>query len=83
MTSLTIRNLDEATKQRLRIRAARHGVSMEEEVRRILKAALRPTEAPAGLGGRLRDRFAGLADEAFALPERQAPRRAPEWDEPA
>ena len=83
MTSLTIRNLDEATKQRLRVRAAHHGVSMEEEVRRILKEALRPTEAPSGLGKRLRDRFAGLASEEFALPGRQAPRPAPQWDEPS
>lgn len=83
MTSLTIRNLDEATKQRLRLRAARHGVSMEEEVRRILREALRPVEAPSGLGTRLRDRFAGVAAEEFALPERHTPRTAPQWDEPA
>ncbi|MBF2099352.1 MAG: plasmid stabilization protein [Gloeomargaritaceae cyanobacterium C42_A2020_066] len=83
MTSLTIRNLDEATKQRLRIRAARHGVSMEEEVRRILKEALRLEEAPTDLGQRLQDRFAGLAAEEFVVPDRQAPRSAPQWDEPA
>jgi len=82
MTSLTIRNLDDATKQKLRIRAAHHGVSMEEEVRRILKEALRPTEAPSDLGKRLRDRFAGIATESFAVPERHVPRRAPQWDEP-
>jgi plasmid stability protein len=83
MTSLTIRNLDDATKQRLRIRAARHGVSMEEEVRCILKEALRPAEAPARLGKRLRDRFAGLADEEFVVPSRHAPRSVQQWDEPA
>lgn len=43
MANLSIRKLDEATVQSLRIRAARHGVSMEEEVRRILDAAVRPT----------------------------------------
>lgn len=83
MSSLTIRNVDDATKQRLRIQAARHGVSMEEEVRRILKEALRPAEAPSGLGQRLRERFAGLAAEAFVAPTRRAPRGAPQWDEPA
>ena len=83
MSNLTIRNVDEATKQRLRVRAARHGVSMEEEVRRILKEALRPTEAPSGLGQRLRDRFAGVTAEAFALPERQTPRAPLQWDESA
>ena len=83
MTSLTIRNLDDATKQRLRIRAARHGVSMEEEVWRILKETLRPAEAISGLGKRLRDRFAGLAAEEFVVPKRHAPRSALQWDEPA
>jgi plasmid stability protein len=83
MTSLTVRNLDEATKQRLRIRAARHGVSMEEEVRRILKEALRPAEAPFGLGSRLRDRFRDHFTDEFVAPARHAPRAAPEWEEPA
>lgn len=83
MSSLTIRNVDDATKQRLRLRAARHGVSMEEEVRRLLKEALRPAQAPSGLGGRLRNRFAGLATEEFTVPKRHAPRSAPQWDKPA
>lgn len=37
MASLTIRNLDDATKAQLRLQAARHGHSMEEEARRILR----------------------------------------------
>ena len=41
MGQLLIRNLDEGTKQRLRERAARHGRSMEAEVRAIIDAALR------------------------------------------
>jgi plasmid stability protein len=83
MASLTIRNVDDDTKQRLRIRAAHHGVSMEEEVRRILTEALRPAEAPSGLGTRLRDRFAGLAAEEFVAPKRGTPRGVLHWDEPA
>jgi hypothetical protein len=55
---------------------------MEEEARRILKEALRPADAPAGLGKRLRDRFAGVATVEFAVPLRQTPRSAPQWDEP-
>lgn len=73
MTSLTIRNMDDAIKQRLRMRAAHHGVSMEEEARRILKEALRPAEAPSGLGKRLQDRFAGVAAEEFVVPKRHTP----------
>jgi plasmid stability protein len=44
MASLSVRKLDERTLEQLRIRAARHGVSMEEEVRRILGAAVAAPE---------------------------------------
>ena len=81
MASLTIRNLDDATKQALRIRAALNGVSMEEEARRILKSALASTQYPVGLGSHLCDRFRQVADDAFVLPQRQIPRHPPQWDE--
>jgi plasmid stability protein len=47
---LTVRNLDEALKAQLRISAAKHGCSMEEEVRRILRDALLPQVEQKGLG---------------------------------
>ena len=47
MASLSVRKLDEETLARLRARAARHGISMEEEARRILKGAV---SAPERLG---------------------------------
>jgi plasmid stability protein len=47
MASLSVRKLDEETLARLRARAASHGVSMEEEARRILKEAV---SAPERLG---------------------------------
>ena len=40
MATLTLRNLDEGTKAQLRVQAARHGRSMEEEARTILRAAM-------------------------------------------
>ena len=40
MASITVRNLEEGLKRRLRIRAAEHGGSMEEEARSILRTAL-------------------------------------------
>lgn len=40
MANLSVRKLDDETYARLRVRAARHGVSMEEEVRRILSEAV-------------------------------------------
>ncbi|WP_027883168.1 FitA-like ribbon-helix-helix domain-containing protein [Meiothermus rufus] len=78
MANLTIRNLDESTKQALRVRAAQHGVSMEEEARRILRSALQGTSYPSRLGRHLLERFRGVADEAFKLPERQRPRTPPQ-----
>ena len=47
MANLSVRKLDEETLARLRVRAASHGVSMEEEVRRILKESV---AAPERLG---------------------------------
>lgn len=40
MSSITIRNLDDGLKRRLRVRAAEHDRSMEEEARDILRCAL-------------------------------------------
>lgn len=48
MTSITVRNIEDDLKRRLRIRAAGHGHSMEEEARRILRDALGEGEAPVG-----------------------------------
>jgi antitoxin FitA len=44
LASLSIRKLDDETYERLRVRAARRGVSMEEEVRQILTRAVSPPE---------------------------------------
>ena len=51
MASITIRNLDEDLKKRLRIRAAEHGRSMAEEARDILRDALEraPEQGKTGL----------------------------------
>jgi len=81
MAALTIRNMDEAIKQSLRIRAAQHGVSMEEEARRILRDALVRVSQSQPLGQRLKERFADVADAAFELPARQMPRTPPNWDD--
>src|SRR4051794_5904201 len=44
MASLTVRQLDESLKQQLRLRAARNGRSVEDEVRTILRSAAGETE---------------------------------------
>ena len=46
MASLTVRQLDDKLKKRLRLRAARHGRSMEDEIRVILRQAGEETEVP-------------------------------------
>ncbi|TSE28024.1 hypothetical protein Tther_02420 [Tepidimonas thermarum] len=81
MAALTIRNVDDVIKQALRIRAAQHGVSMEEEARRILREALVRVSQPQPLGQRLRQRFAEVADADFELPSRQIARTPPNWDD--
>ena len=70
MASITIRNLDEALKGRLRIEAARHGHSMEEEVRLILRSAFGEPAHLSRIGSRIRDRFIDLADADFEPPAR-------------
>ncbi|MCY4361965.1 MAG: hypothetical protein OXE42_07255, partial [Gammaproteobacteria bacterium] len=53
MTSLSVRKLDDDTLTRLRVRAAQHGVSMEEEVRQIIKRAVSTPERLGDLAVRL------------------------------
>lgn len=81
MAAVTIRNLDETVKARLRLRAAQHGVSMEEEVRRILRAAVAQDTSTLALGARLKQRFAQAASAGWALPARHAPRTPPAWED--
>ncbi len=61
MTTLTIRNVDAALKERLRVRAARHGRSMEAELRVILGDALQADPArEMNLAEAIRRRIAPL-----------------------
>ena len=78
MATLTIRQLDEKTKTRLRVRAAHHGRSMEEEAREILRSAL-TTSSPAkgNLAETVRRRFAAFGGLELELPSRDAVRQAP------
>ena len=78
MAQFVVRDLEDAVKARLKRRAERHGRSMEEEVRDILRNAAKEENRPLpNLGSRIAARFAktGLSDD---LPELrgQAPRPA-------
>ena len=78
MASITIRNLDEQTKSRLRIRAAQNDRSMEEEVRSILKAALaKKTPKLNNLAEAIRRRFESVGGIELELPTREALREPP------
>ncbi len=69
MAQFVVRQLEDDVKARLQRRAKRHGRSMEEEVRQILRTAARETERPVRtVGTRIAERFrkSGLTDD---LPE--------------
>jgi plasmid stability protein len=80
MASLTIRNLDESLKSKLRIQSAQHNCSMEAEVRNILRQVLLPSVATSDFTDRVHQRFAGLNIDPLPIPERQAVRTPPEMD---
>jgi antitoxin FitA len=78
MSTLNIRNLDPSVKAKLRVRAARHGRSMEEEARNILRAALAQSEpGAADLGERIRRRFAAVGGVELEIPPREPVREPP------
>jgi plasmid stability protein len=81
MATLTIRNVDEALKASLRVQAARHGQSMEEEVRAILRQALMPSRQAGRLGSQLVNRFRDVGGE-LPLPKRSLPRQPTLFDPP-
>jgi plasmid stability protein len=74
MASLTIRNIDDDLKQRLRLQAARHGCSMEQEARNILRAVVAAPPVGAGFAQKIQQRFAGLDAGDLPIPARRAAR---------
>jgi plasmid stability protein len=81
MATLTVRDFDDELKAGLRVRAAKHGRSMEAEVRAILRSALTKPSPQLGGAARIRQRFADLDDAALPLPTRDEPPRAAEFPE--
>jgi plasmid stability protein len=82
MSSITIRNLDPVIKERLRVRAAEHGHSMEAEARRILQTALMGAARPPArnLYERVRARFAPLGGVDLELSVHEPARELPRFD---
>ena len=81
MASITVRNLEEGLKRRLRIRAAENGRSMEQEARAILRAALdQETSKGKDLASAIRARFEPLGGVELEIPPRGPMREPPRFD---
>ena len=81
MASITVRNLDEGLKRRLRIRAAENGRSMEQEVRDILRTALAEEVAPTeNLADTIHVRFAEIGGVELELSPRDLIREPPNFE---
>ena len=80
MASITIRNLEDDIKQRLRVRAAEHGRSMEEEAREILRRVMTEDSPPRDLAAAIRARVARSARADLDLPVREPMREPPRFD---
>lgn len=78
MASITIRNLDDDIRQRLRLRAAMHGRSMEEEARDILRRVTAENAPPRDLAKAIRGRLAPADRVDLELPAREAMREPPD-----
>lgn len=76
---LTIRNIDESLKAKLKVIAAQHGVSMEEQVRRILRESIQSKSKKKGLGSRINQRFLKVGGIDLELPSRSTSRQAPDY----
>lgn len=81
MAALSIRDLDDSVREKLRVRAARHGRSMEAEARAILTAAVTEETGGNDLFSALADRFNRLGGADLDIPARSTQVRAAELPE--
>lgn len=78
MAAVSVRDLDDTVRERLRVRAAEHGRSMEAEIRAILTDAVSLPTDPRGLAQTLLARFGELGGVELELPSRSEAPRAPD-----
>jgi plasmid stability protein len=81
MAAVSIRDLDDSVREKLRMRAARHGRSMEAEMRAILTAAVTDERPRPGLFTALTSRFSQLGGVELDPPPRINRPRAAEFGE--
>ncbi len=82
MATLTIRQLDDKLKQRLRVRAAQNGRSMEEEAREILRGALAGISSKGpekNLAESIRELFAPFGGVELEIPKRESITEPPDF----
>jgi plasmid stability protein len=77
MASITIRDLDDQTKERLRRRAASRGHSMEEEARRLIREGLARRHAGGNLAQAIAVRLAACGGVELELAAREPIRDPP------
>ena len=80
MASITIRNLDDDVKTRLRVRAADNGRSMEEEARLILREVVGRKPSSRNLTTIIRSHFGPANGVDLELPPREPGREPPSFD---
>ena len=81
MASITVRKIEDELKQRLRVRAAEHGHSMEEEARSILRSALGGEAVPEkDLGTAIHELFKPFGGVELEIPPREPMRELPRFD---
>jgi plasmid stability protein len=83
MAQLVVRNLEQSVKSKLRRRAKRHGRSMEEEVREILRDATKnEIKQPRRLGTEISELFRGIGlKEGEEFPELRVKLQIPDFEE--
>ncbi|MCY4615426.1 MAG: plasmid stabilization protein [Chloroflexi bacterium] len=85
MTSITLHDLDDVVAARLRVRAAKHGRTVEQEACAVLRDALGsgdapPEPPPEKLGTAMQELFKPFGDVVLPIPPREPPRDPPTFD---
>jgi plasmid stability protein len=81
MAAITVRNLDDHVKQRLRVRAAQHGRSMEAEVRAIIVEAVGVEDEPKNMLVALREAALAVGGVDLDIPARTTEPRVVDFGE--
>lgn len=80
MCTIIIQNLETSLRKKLRLAAASHGRTMEEEARNILHEHFKESAEIVGMGSRIRARFAAIGGIELELPARTGMPRAATFD---